>query len=64
MTIFFMILILHFHIAVCVCCSYAPWCPACQQLQPVWNEFADWSEDLGVNMAKVDVTEQPGKFLA
>ncbi|XP_060780966.1 thioredoxin-related transmembrane protein 1 [Neoarius graeffei] len=39
---------------------YAPWCPACQQLQPVWNEFADWSEDLGVNMAKVDVTEQPG----
>ncbi|KAK3554135.1 hypothetical protein QTP70_019056 [Hemibagrus guttatus] len=39
---------------------YAPWCPACQQLQPVWNEFADWSEDIGVNIAKVDVTEQPG----
>jgi thiol-disulfide isomerase/thioredoxin len=40
--------------------SFAPWCPACQQLQPVWNEFADWGEDMGVNIAKVDVTEQPG----
>ncbi|XP_076831064.1 thioredoxin-related transmembrane protein 1 [Brachyhypopomus gauderio] len=39
---------------------FAPWCPACQQLQAVWNEFADWGEDMGVNIAKVDVTEQPG----
>ncbi|KAM3595454.1 uncharacterized protein V6R79_023641 [Siganus canaliculatus] len=39
---------------------YAPWCPACQQLQSVWKEFADWGEDMGVNIAKVDVTEQPG----
>ncbi|XP_042356838.1 thioredoxin-related transmembrane protein 1 [Plectropomus leopardus] len=39
---------------------YAPWCPACQQLQPAWKEFADWGEDMGVNIAKVDVTEQPG----
>ncbi|KAG8449228.1 hypothetical protein GDO86_016048 [Hymenochirus boettgeri] len=39
---------------------YAPWCPACQKLQPEWNEFADWGEDLGVNIAKVDVTAQPG----
>ncbi|XP_026195252.1 thioredoxin-related transmembrane protein 1 [Anabas testudineus] len=39
---------------------YAPWCPACQQLQPVWKEFADWGEDMGINIAKVDVTEQPG----
>ncbi|XP_067242773.1 thioredoxin-related transmembrane protein 1 [Chanodichthys erythropterus] len=39
---------------------FAPWCPACQQLQPVWNEFAEWGEDLDVNIAKVDVTEQPG----
>lgn len=43
------------------CASYAPWCPACQQLQSVWKEFADWGEDMGVNIAKVDVTEQPGK---
>ncbi|MBN3298754.1 TMX1 protein, partial [Amia calva] len=40
--------------------SFAPWCPACQQLQPVWNEFAEWGEDMGVSIAKVDVTEQPG----
>ncbi|KAJ8411893.1 hypothetical protein AAFF_G00155310 [Aldrovandia affinis] len=39
---------------------FAPWCPACQQLQPVWNEFAEWGEDMGLNIAKVDVTEQPG----
>ncbi|KAJ7990967.1 hypothetical protein DPEC_G00292360 [Dallia pectoralis] len=39
---------------------FAPWCPACQQLQPVWSEFAEWGEDMGVNIAKVDVTEQPG----
>ncbi|KAG7272759.1 hypothetical protein CRUP_031083 [Coryphaenoides rupestris] len=39
---------------------FAPWCPACQQLQSPWSEFADWGEDMGVNIAKVDVTEQPG----
>ncbi|KAG8126726.1 hypothetical protein E2320_021780 [Naja naja] len=39
---------------------YAPWCPACQNLQPEWESFAEWSEDLEVNIAKVDVTEQPG----
>ncbi len=47
-----------------VCCSFAPWCPACQQLQSVWSEFAEWGEDLGVNIAKVDVTEQPGTTLS
>lgn len=40
--------------------SYAPWCPACQNLQPEWESFAEWGEDLEVNVAKVDVTEQPG----
>ncbi|XP_056327534.1 thioredoxin-related transmembrane protein 1 [Danio aesculapii] len=39
---------------------FAPWCPACQQLEPVWTEFAGWGDDLGVNIAKVDVTEHPG----
>ncbi|OPJ81305.1 thioredoxin-related transmembrane protein 1 isoform B [Patagioenas fasciata monilis] len=39
---------------------YAPWCPACQSLQPEWEKFAEWGEDLEVNVAKVDVTEQPG----
>uniref|UniRef100_A0A8C5X1U0 Thioredoxin domain-containing protein n=1 Tax=Malurus cyaneus samueli TaxID=2593467 RepID=A0A8C5X1U0_9PASS len=41
-------------------CDYAPWCPACESLQPEWEKFAEWGEDLGVNVAKVDVTEQPG----
>lgn len=40
--------------------SYAPWCPACQSLQPEWEKFAEWGEDLEVNIAKVDVTEEPG----
>nr|XP_042703889.1 thioredoxin-related transmembrane protein 1 [Chrysemys picta bellii] len=39
---------------------YAPWCPACQNLQPEWEKFAEWGEDLEINIAKVDVTEQPG----
>ncbi|XP_015282141.1 PREDICTED: thioredoxin-related transmembrane protein 1 [Gekko japonicus] len=39
---------------------YAPWCPACQKLQPEWESFAEWGEDLEINIAKVDVTEQPG----
>ncbi|XP_047398249.1 thioredoxin-related transmembrane protein 1 isoform X2 [Sciurus carolinensis] len=39
---------------------YAPWCPACQNLQPEWESFAEWGEDLEVNVAKVDVTEQTG----
>ncbi|XP_034773155.2 thioredoxin-related transmembrane protein 1-like [Acipenser ruthenus] len=39
---------------------YAPWCPACQQLQPEWNDFAEWGDDIGVSIAKVDVTEEPG----
>ncbi|XP_033621206.1 thioredoxin-related transmembrane protein 1, partial [Fukomys damarensis] len=40
--------------------GYAPWCPACQNLQPEWEAFAEWGEDLEVNVAKVDVTEQTG----
>ena len=28
--------------------SAAPWCPACRALQPTWEEFAGWSEDLEV----------------
>ena len=25
---------------------FAPWCPACRQMQTDWNSFADWSQDL------------------
>jgi len=39
---------------------YAPWCPACKALQPIWKEFAGWSGDLGISVAQVDVTDSPG----
>ncbi|XP_065280851.1 thioredoxin-related transmembrane protein 1 [Dermacentor albipictus] len=39
---------------------FAPWCPACKALGPVWNDFSKWSKDLGVKVAHVDVTTNPG----
>jgi len=39
---------------------FAPWCPACRALQPAWDEFSGWSEDLEVGIAQVDVTLSPG----
>ncbi|XP_078591097.1 thioredoxin-related transmembrane protein 1-like [Branchiostoma floridae x Branchiostoma japonicum] len=39
---------------------YAPWCPACRNLQSTWEEFADWGEDLEIQVGKVDVTEEAG----
>lgn len=38
----------------------ALWYPACQKLPPEWESFAEWGEVLEVNVAKVDVTGQPG----
>lgn len=39
---------------------YAPWCPACKDLAKAWAAFADWSQDLDVTVAEVDVTLNPG----
>merc|ERR1719378_1383856 len=39
---------------------FAPWCPACRGLQPTWEDFAGWSEDLEVGVGQVDVTASPG----
>ncbi|XP_015513764.1 thioredoxin-related transmembrane protein 1 [Neodiprion pinetum] len=39
---------------------YAPWCPACKALEPVWESFASWKNDLGIRVGKVDVTDSPG----
>lgn len=45
---------------------YAPWCPACKNLQPEWRKFAEWSDDLNINVASADVTANPalsGRFM-
>lgn len=40
--------------------SYAPWCPACKNLAPIWDDLSTWSDDLSIKIAKVDVTTSPG----
>jgi hypothetical protein len=39
---------------------YAPWCPACKDMAKTWSSFADWSKDLEIKVAAVDVTTNPG----
>ncbi|XP_027549098.1 thioredoxin-related transmembrane protein 4 [Neopelma chrysocephalum] len=39
---------------------YAPWCPACQQIESTWESFAKESDHLGITVGKVDVTQEPG----
>ncbi|XP_028940621.1 thioredoxin-related transmembrane protein 4 [Antrostomus carolinensis] len=40
--------------------GYAPWCPACQQIELTWESFAKESEHLDITVGKVDVTQEPG----
>ncbi|XP_058825812.1 thioredoxin-related transmembrane protein 1 isoform X2 [Topomyia yanbarensis] len=39
---------------------YAPWCPACKSLTPIWDDLSTWSDDLNIKTAKVDITTSPG----
>lgn len=40
--------------------SYAPWCPACKALEPIWETLAMSKKELDINVGKVDVTDSPG----
>ncbi|XP_057342056.1 thioredoxin-related transmembrane protein 1-like [Microplitis mediator] len=39
---------------------YAPWCPACKEMEPTWSYLGDMKKSLGINVGKVDVTDSPG----
>ncbi|XP_071963256.1 thioredoxin-related transmembrane protein 1-like [Antedon mediterranea] len=39
---------------------YAPWCPACRSLEPVWTKISKKGKDLDINVGEVDVTAYPG----
>ncbi|XP_076280210.1 thioredoxin-related transmembrane protein 1 [Lasioglossum baleicum] len=39
---------------------YAPWCPACEALEPVWEHLASQKRRLNINVGKVDITDSPG----
>uniref|UniRef100_A0A8D8XT75 Thioredoxin-related transmembrane protein 1 n=1 Tax=Cacopsylla melanoneura TaxID=428564 RepID=A0A8D8XT75_9HEMI len=39
---------------------FAPWCPACKQMEKTWEEFSGWGQDLNIHVAQVDVTVSPG----
>lgn len=45
---------------------FAPWCPACQHVAPVWSNLALEADTLGINVAEVDTTKEPvlsGRFM-
>jgi len=43
--------------------SYAPWCPACRTLSPIWHNIAGWCADVNIKIGQVDITKNPGSTL-
>ena len=43
--------------------SYAPWCPACRTLSPIWHNIAGWCADVNIKIGQVDITKNPGSSL-
>ncbi|XP_055383138.1 thioredoxin-related transmembrane protein 1-like [Condylostylus longicornis] len=44
---------------------FAPWCPACKSLEPVWEKFAQKASQENIRVGKIDVTKSPslsGRF--
>ncbi|KAI0216565.1 Thioredoxin-related transmembrane protein 1 [Lamellibrachia satsuma] len=39
---------------------YAPWCPACRTLSPIWHNIAGWCADVNIKIGQVDITKNPG----
>jgi thioredoxin-like negative regulator of GroEL len=45
--------------------SYAPWCPSCQNFEPVWDDFAKAMIAKEIKVAAIDINEYPslsGRF--
>ena len=42
-------------------CRFAPWCPACQDMEDDWKAFALWQDDLDFKCGQIDITENPGQ---
>ena len=41
--------------------SYAPWCPACQNIAPTWSTLALKAEELEISVGEVDTSKELGK---
>jgi len=38
---------------------FAPWCPACNRFEPVWKEFSQQANSLGIRVGAADVNANP-----
>ena len=38
---------------------YAPWCPACNRLKPIWDQFSSKAKELNIKIGAIDLTKYP-----